>query len=49
MLNEIMAKDHVQVDCVWQAAPGAADRRRMARGILAYRAAYPDIRYSTST
>jgi hypothetical protein len=32
-----------QVDVVWQAAPGVG-RDRMKRGILAYRAAYPDIR-----
>jgi hypothetical protein len=32
-----------QVDAVWQTAPGVG-RDRMKRGILAYRAAYPDIR-----
>lgn len=43
LLESIMAEEHAQVDRVWQAAAGIG-RRRMKRGILAYRAAYPDIK-----
>jgi len=43
LLNTIMAEDHAQVDRVWQPTAGVG-RRRMKRGILAYRAAYPDIK-----
>lgn len=43
LLDAIMAEDHAQVDRVWQETAGIG-RRRMKRGILAYRAAYPDIK-----
>jgi hypothetical protein len=45
LLDDIMSEDHQQVDQVWQGSSGRAGggRRRMKRGILAYRAAYPDI------
>eukprot|EP00775_Hariotina_reticulata_P002228 gene2228-2541_t len=45
LLNNIMAEEHVQVDRVWQQTAGVG-RRRMKRGILAYRAAYPDIKFT---
>eukprot|EP00879_Flechtneria_rotunda_P022484 GHRR01023735.1.p1 GENE.GHRR01023735.1~~GHRR01023735.1.p1 ORF type:complete len:137 (+),score=30.86 GHRR01023735.1:1258-1668(+) len=45
LLDKIMAEDHRQVDRVWQATAGVG-RKRMKRGILAYRAAYPDIRFT---
>jgi hypothetical protein len=34
----------VQVDAIWQPGRTDGDRRRLRRGILAYRAAYPDIK-----
>jgi hypothetical protein len=43
LLDSIMAEDHQQLDRVWQASAGGG-RRRMKRGVLAYRAAYPDIK-----
>jgi hypothetical protein len=43
LLDSIMAEEHQQVDRVWQATAGGG-RRRMKRGVLAYRAAYPDIK-----
>lgn len=43
LLDSIMAEDHQQLDRVWQATAGGS-RRRMKRGVLAYRAAYPDIK-----
>lgn len=43
LLDTIMAENHAQVDRVWQQTEGIG-RRRMKRGILAYRAAYPDIK-----
>jgi hypothetical protein len=39
-----MAEDHQQVDQVWQGDNAGGGRKRMKRGILAYRAAYPDIK-----
>lgn len=42
LLDAIMDEQHAQVDRVWQGTAGVG-RRRMKRGILAYRAAYPDI------
>lgn len=54
LLDEIMAEDHEQIDQVWQGrstsssggggAGGGGGRKRMKRGIMAYRAAYPDIK-----
>lgn len=46
LLDDIMAEDHQQIDQVWQGGdkPGIG-RKRMKRGILAYRSAYPDIRW----
>jgi hypothetical protein len=45
LLEDIMSEDHQQVDQVWQGAQQArGGRKRMKRGILAYRAAYPDIK-----
>jgi hypothetical protein len=43
LLDSIMAEEHQQLDRVWQATAGGG-RRRMKRGVLAYRAAYPDIK-----
>lgn len=43
LLSSLMAEDHEQHDVVWQQQPGVG-RKRMVRGILAYRQAYPDIR-----
>mmetsp|Transcript_2312 Transcript_2312/g.5212 ORF Transcript_2312/g.5212 Transcript_2312/m.5212 type:complete len:288 (+) Transcript_2312:75-938(+) len=46
MLDSIMAEDHIQADMVWQPDRRASGGRRgMKRGILAYRGAYPDIRF----
>jgi hypothetical protein len=40
-----MEEDHRQLDVVWQPGDGGSGgRRRLKRGILAYRAAYPDIK-----
>jgi hypothetical protein len=43
LLDSIMAEEHQQLDRVWQTSAGGG-RRRMKRGVLAYRAAYPDIK-----
>uniref|UniRef100_A0A383VKT0 SnoaL-like domain-containing protein n=1 Tax=Tetradesmus obliquus TaxID=3088 RepID=A0A383VKT0_TETOB len=48
LLDSIMAEDHQQLDRVWQATAGGS-RRRMKRGVLAYRAAYPDIKFTIPT
>lgn len=46
LLDEIMAAEHEQIDQVWQAnSSGEGGRKRMKRGILAYRSAYPDIKW----
>ncbi|KAG2426533.1 hypothetical protein HXX76_011758 [Chlamydomonas incerta] len=42
-LNTIMAEDHQQHDMVWQPSRVGAGRSAMLRGVLAYRAAYPDL------
>jgi hypothetical protein len=45
LLDAIMEEDHRQLDVVWQPGDGGSGgRRRLKRGILAYRAAYPDIK-----
>lgn len=44
LLDEIMAEDHHHIDQVWQGSKPGIGRKRMKRGILAYRAAYPDIK-----
>jgi len=44
-LGQIMAPDHAQHDVCYQPAP-ALGRERMVRGVLAYRAAYPDIAFA---
>lgn len=44
-LNAIMAEDHAQCDVIWQPQPGIG-RDRMKRGILAYRKAYPDVKFT---
>jgi len=38
-----MTDDHRQLDVVWQPSNQGGGRRRLKRGILAYRSAYPDI------
>lgn len=46
LLDEIMAEEHEQIDQVWQAnSSSGGGRKRMKRGILAYRAVYPDIKW----
>lgn len=45
VLNDIMAEGHEQHDVVWQPLRVGAGRRAMKRGILAYRAAYPDLNF----
>ncbi len=44
LLEDIMAEDHEQIDQVWQGGSTGGGRKRMKRGILAYRSAYPDIK-----
>jgi hypothetical protein len=44
LLEDIMAEDHEQIDQVWQGSSTGGGRKRMKRGILAYRSAYPDIK-----
>lgn len=44
LLDNIMAEEHEQHDCVWQPGRVGTGRRVMKRGILAYRQAYPDLR-----
>lgn len=44
LLDEIMAEEHEQIDQVWQGNSTGGGRKRMKRGILAYRAAYPDVK-----
>jgi hypothetical protein len=41
-----MAEDHRQIDVIWQPGNDGGGRRRLKRGILAYRAAYPDIKFA---
>ncbi|PNH08061.1 hypothetical protein TSOC_005412, partial [Tetrabaena socialis] len=43
ILAEIMSEDHEQNDMVWQPASPTIGMRKMKRGILAYRLAYPDL------
>lgn len=44
VLESIMDSDHAQLDVLWQSSRGGdGGRERMARGIAAYRQAYPDI------
>lgn len=45
LLDDIMAEDHQQIDQVWQGNTAGIGRKRMKRGILAYRSAYPDIQF----
>eukprot|EP00877_Chromochloris_zofingiensis_P013581 jgi/Chrzof1/8477/Cz03g12040.t1 len=40
-----MAEDHAQVDRIWQQTAGVG-RDRLKRGILAYRKAYPDLKFT---
>ncbi|GBF96381.1 hypothetical protein Rsub_09180 [Raphidocelis subcapitata] len=46
LLDAILSEDHSQVDAVWQPGAGGGGRRRLRRGILAYRAAYPDLKFT---
>ncbi|KAI8463000.1 MAG: hypothetical protein J3K34DRAFT_159854 [Monoraphidium minutum] len=46
LLDEIMAEEHRQIDVIWQPDNTGGGRRRLKRGILAYRAAYPDIKFT---
>lgn len=43
LLDDIMAEEHEQIDQVWQGNTPGIGRKRMKRGILVYRSAYPDI------
>lgn len=45
LLDTIMSEEHEQHDMVWQPGRVGAGRRVMKRGILAYRAAYPDLKF----
>lgn len=48
LLNTIMAESHQQHDVVWQPGRVGQGRRAMKRGILAYRAAYPDLVFTVT-
>ncbi|KAG1670281.1 hypothetical protein FOA52_003631 [Chlamydomonas sp. UWO 241] len=43
LLNELMSEEHEQHDMIWQPGRVGSGRRAMKRGVLAYRAAYPDL------
>lgn len=49
LLENIMAENHQQLDWVWQSERAQGDpmtgRKQMKRGILAYRSAYPDMKW----
>ena len=49
VLDTMMHEDHEQHDVIWQKDRVGMGRRTMKRGILAYRAAYPDLRFAVNS
>lgn len=47
-LDAIMARDHCQIDMVWQPDNEGGGRERMASGITAYRKLYPDLQFTVT-